>query len=528
MKRIEKDTELLRKISSGSSKLAAAVGSTLGPRGRTVALSPSGGPVILTKDGVTVAKFFELEDPFENLGVHILKQASIETCSIAGDGTTTSTILANSIVQSCSKFLASGISAMALKRGVDMAVEEIVSELDNMARPICSFEEIEAIATISANGDKTVGALVAEAVDSVGKDGSISIEESKSRDTVLDLVEGFRIAGGYYSSSFVTDKRLNLVKYSNPLVLVTDHRIDSVEQILPILQFVAREGRPLIIVAEELENQALAACIMNSIKGTMKVAAIKPPGYGEERKETLRDLAVALGARFVSVELGDKLEEAKLIDLGEAKKVEVGPHSSTFIGGLGRLDEVSEHIESLRGLLAAAPDLVLAERVQERISRMASAVAIIRVGGMTDVEVTERKHRIEDALEAVRSSLEEGIVIGGGMALVYASEALQKLSRTLMGTDEEYGVRIIREALLAPFETLSSSADLSAEVLLSKLALSGKNKNINKGYDFHNLYYADLVAKGVVDPVKVTKRALLNAASAASLVITTSYAIIEE
>lgn len=528
MKKIESDMELLRKISSGSKKLAAAVGSTLGPRGRTVALSPSGGPVILTKDGVTVAKFFELEDPFENLGVHILKQASIETCSVAGDGTTTSTILANSIVQNCSKYLSAGISAMALKRGVDRAVKEVVSELDSMARPISSFAEIEAIATISANGDRTVGSMVAEAVDSVGKDGSITIEESKSRDTILDLVEGFRLAGGYYSSSFVTDKRLNLVKYSNPLVLVTDHRIDTVEQILPVLQFVAREGRPLIIVAEELEGQALAACIMNSIKGTMKVAAIKPPGYGEERKETLKDLAIALGARFVSVALGDKLESVVLTDLGETKKVEIGPHSSTFIGGSGKLEEVSQHLESLRNLLAEAPDLSLAERIQERVTRMASAVAIIRVGGMTDVEVTERKHRIEDALEAVRASLEEGIVVGGGMALVYASETLRELSRELRGTDEEYGVRIIQEALFSPFQALSLSADMSHEVILDKLPMSGKKKDINRGYDFHSLRYSDLVADGVVDPVKVTKRALLNAASAASLVITTSYAIIEE
>ena len=519
-KKYDSGSSLQEKILKGIDTLADNVASTLGPRGRNVILHQKGSNPVITKDGVTISRFVDLEDPFENAGAQIIKQAASRTADECGDGTTTSTVLARAVLRESQKYIVAGSSPVEIKRGMDKAVKVILDNLEELSRPISSVEDVEHIATISANGDKTIGKLIATAVESAGKDGSITVEESRSVDTSLDLVEGFRFDSGYASPQFITDDRRGSVRYDEPLILVTDYDVDSVDQILSILEVVARENRPFLIVCENIEGQALAALIMNAIRGTMKVAAIKAPRYGEERRGILKDLALSVGATFVSRESSTQLKDVKLVNLGTAKTVDILKNSSTIVGGVGDQSEIEKKIESLKIELEQTDSLYECEKIQERITRLASGVAIVRVGGATEIEMIEKKHRVEDALEAVRSAQEEGIVAGGGVALV---RAVHNLQVQLDNEDQEIGAKIVCGAVSAPIEQMALNAGTSADLILAKV-LSLQD---NHGWDFATSQVVDMYEVGIIDPVKVTRTALQNAISAASTLITTNYAIIK-
>jgi chaperonin GroEL len=519
-KKYDSGSSLQEKILKGIDTLADNVASTLGPRGRNVILHQKGANPIITKDGVTISKFVDLEDPFENAGAQIIKQVASRTADECGDGTTTSTVLARAVLRESQKYVVAGSSPVEIKRGMDKAVKVIVENLRELSKPISSIEDIEHIATISANGDKTIGKLIATAVDSAGKNGSITVEESRSVDTSLDLVEGFRFDSGYASPQFITDERRGAVRYEDPLILVTDYDIDSVDQILPTLEVVARENRPLLIVCENIEGQALAALIMNAIRGTMRVAAVKAPNYGEERRSVLKDLALSVGATFVSRESSMQLREAKLVDLGTAKTIDILKNASTIVGGAGDQSEIEKKIEVLKVELEQTDSLYECEKIQERITRLASGVAIIRVGGATEIEMIEKKHRVEDALEAVKSAQEEGIVPGGGVALV---RSVHNLKVQLDNEDQEIGAKIVCEAVSAPVKQMALNAGTSADLILAKVL----SLQENHGWDFSNSKIVDMYNEGIIDPAKVTRTALQNAVSAASTLITTNYAIIQ-
>jgi chaperonin GroEL len=512
---------LRQKILNGVNVLADNVASTLGPRGRNVILQKDGSPPVITKDGVTVAQFITLDDPFENAAAEVIKQAASQTNNMAGDGTTTATVLAREVLRESQRYITSGISPVELKRGMDVAVSGIVDALAEMATEISSIEEIENIATISANNDKDIGKLISTAVDKAGKNGAITIEEARSLETSLDLVEGFRFDSGYVSPSFINNERRGVVKYTeDPLLLVTDSKIDSVDQILPILEVVAREGRPFVIIAEEIEGQGLAALIMNAMRGTMKIAAVKAPRYGEERRGILKDLAISVGATFISRESGLKLKDVKLEHLGIAKSVEISKSETTIMGGKGAVNDIEERINNLKAELGDTESLHECGRIQERITRLASGIAIIRVGASTEIEMVEKKHRIEDALEAVKSAREEGIVPGGGIALI---RAMNKTKFEVDSEDQAVGVEIIRKAVFGPLRQMAENCGESPDIVQTIV----DNLEDNQGFDFRNRTTCNLLENGIVDPVKVTRCALQNAVSAAGTLITTNYAIIQ-
>ena len=504
----------------GANVLADNVSSTLGPRGRNVILQEKGKTPIITKDGVTVANFVELSDPFENLGAQVIKQASQQTATLAGDGTTTSVVLSRAILREAQRYLTAGVSPIELKRGIDKAVESIVVRLAQIAKPISSEEDIEHVASISANNDRTIGKLIATAVDKVGKDGSITIEEARSVDTSLDIVEGFRFDSGYLASAFINDERRGVVKYEDPYILVTDRKFDSVQDMLPVLELIAREGKPFVIVADEIEGQALAALIMNAMRGTMKVAAVKAPRYGEERRNIMKDLAISVGATFIATENGTKMSDVKLKDFGRAKKIEIAKSLTTIVGGQGKMEEVDKQIDIIKAELQQTENIYECERLQERITRLASGIGIIRVGAATEVEMIEKKHRIEDALEAVRSAQQEGIVPGGGVALLRATEGLE------VATDNEeqaLGVKIVLRAAEEPIRQMALNAGESPDIIVSMV----KSEVFDAGYDFLNRRIIMMVETGIIDPVKVTRCAIQNAASAAGTLITTNYSIVQ-
>jgi len=512
--------ELHKKILEGVNVLADNVASTLGPRGRNVILQDKGGRPITTKDGVTVAKFVELDDPMQNVGAQILKQASEQTNSKAGDGTTTSTVLARAILQQAQRYLTAGVSPIELKRGIDKAVAAIVEKLGKLSSPIASEEDIAHIATISANGDEKIGKLLSMAVDQAGKDGAISIEEARSVETSLDVVEGFIFDSGYLAGAFVTDERRGTVVYDDPLLLITDHKVEHVEEILPILEIVAREGRPFIIVAENVEGQALAALIMNAVRGTMKVAAIKAPRYGEERRAMLHDLALSTGATYISRVSGMKLKDVKLENLGSATKIESYKNKTTIAGGKGDWEQIEERIETYKEELNQTDSMHECERIQERITKLASGIAVIRVGAATEIEMIEKKHRIEDALEAVRSAQLEGIVPGGGTALLWASRGLDVEVNT---DDQRLGVEIVRKAVEGPIRQMAVNAGTSPDLVVDSV----EQEEFGYGWDFANNVLTNLLDDGIIDPVKVTRCALQNAASVAGALITSNHAIIQ-
>ena len=505
---------------NGVNILADNVASTLGPRGRNVLLQEKGQMPFITKDGVTVAHFIALDDPFENAAAQVIKQAAVQTNTDAGDGTTTATVLARAILREAQRYITSGVSPIELQRGIDLAVKQVTKRLKEGAVPVASTEDIAHIATISANNDKTIGDLIALAVDKVGQDGSITIEESRSLETSLDITEGFRFDAGYCAGAFITDERRGAMHYDEPLILITDHKISAVEGILPILELVAREARPLVIVAEEIEGQALAAMIMNAMRGTLKIAAIKAPLYGEERRNVLSDLAVSVGATFITRSDGTKLQETRLQDLGSAKLIESTKHSTTIVGGNANFELVEQKIEALKNEVKNATSISEGTRIQERVVRLASGVAVIRVGGATEVEMTEKKHRIEDALEAVNSAQEEGIICGGGVALLKASRTLNTATSN---SDQALGAQIVAEACKEPIRQMAFNAGESADIIIERV-LKAKT---NYGWDFREGVLKNLYDTGVVDPVKVTRTALQNAASCAGTLLTTNYGIIQ-
>ena len=516
------DRSLREKLLEGINILADNVVSTLGPRGKNVIIHQKGNTPFITKDGITVAKFVELDDPFENVAAQIIKQAASQTNINAGDGTTTATALARTIFTESQKYLAAGIAPAELKRGIDSATTKLMSELDELSRPIMSVDDICRIATISANGDETVGKLVATAVDKVGKDGAISIEDARSLETHLDIEEGFRFDSGIIAPTFVTEERRGTMRYEESYVLVTEEAIDSVDQILAILEVVAREGKPLVIVAENVEGQALAALIMNTARGSMKVAAVKAPRYGEERRSILSDLALVTGATFISRQGGVALEQAKLQHLGSAKVVESSKYYTTIVGGKGNYENVEKKIESLREQFEKTDSLTECEKLQERTTRLASGVAVIHVGGATEVEMIEKKHRIEDALEAVKSAQVSGVVPGGGVALVKAAQNL--ISEADATNAQKIGMEIVKHAAKEPLRQMAKNADKSPDMILAEVE---KNEG-DWGYDFSADKFDSMFAAGILDPTKVTKNAFKNAASAAGTLITANNAIIED
>lgn len=519
-----KDTELNQKIVTGVKKLSEAVGTTLGPKGRNVVIHTKGKTPFITKDGVTVAAHMHLEDPFENIGAQVLKQVSQRTVEDCGDGTTTSTVLASAILIKSQKYITAGSNPTDIKRGMEKAAEAIVEQLKLTARPISTLNDIESIAKISANGDEKIAKLISTAVDKAGIDGAVSIEEGRSQETTLDIVEGFQFDAGYLSTQFITDERKGSMRYENALVLVCDGVISNIEELLPVLEIVARENKPFVVVSEGVEGQALAALITNAVRGTMRVAAIKAPRYGQERKNLLNDLAVSVGATFVSRESGMLLQETKRTDLGSVKSVESLKNWSTFVGGKGNAEEIEKRIETLKAEISQTDDLDECKRIQDRITRLAAGVAIIRVGGVTEVEMIERKHRIEDALAAVKSAQEEGILPGGGIALLRAANAVNLQSDL---DDEQFGINVILEACSEPIRKIAENCGEKPDVILSTLLDKERCRGDWTGYNFHYGEYVDMDAAGIIDPAKVTRCALQNAVSAASTLMTTNYAIVE-
>lgn len=520
-KHIDSNDSLRSKILNGVNKLADPVASTLGPKGRTVMIQTKNGPTIATKDGVTVAKFFELEDPIENAAAQAIKQVSEQTNSTAGDGTTTSTVLSREILKNSQRALAHGCSPTDLKRGMDKAVQEIVKNLSEMSTPVMSEEAVQAIATISANNDKAIGQIVAEAVIQVGKDGSISIEESGTTQTTLELKEGFQIDSGYVSNQFVTDKRRAVARHMDPLVLVTDESIYETVRLIGALEIAHREKRPLIIIAEDIQDAALAGLINGHLNGAVKVVAIKAPSYAQDRRNILRDLAVSLGATFITKEDGLNLANVSLKDFGTCKIFESHRSWSAFVGGSANKQELLDHVALLRAEIEDTADIHDAEKLQERLTRLSSGAAIIRAGGKTQVEAVELKHRVEDAIEAVRAAQSEGVIPGGGVALIRAS---QVCDCELENEDQKMGFDIIIKSVEAPIRQMSQNAGLSPDIIVDKV----KAADNNIGFNFVTEELVDFIEAGVIDPLKVTRTALENAVSVASTLITTNYAIIEK
>lgn len=521
MKHYKSDFELQNDIIKGANLLANNVGSTLGPKGRNVVLHKKGASPIVTKDGVTVAEFIEAEDPFQNVAIQVLKEASRKTNSEAGDGTTTATVLARAVLVEAFKHITAGASPIEIKRGIDKAVGAIVEGLKEVASPVQTEDHIRNIATISANNDEVIGKLVAKAVMSAGKDGSLVIEESRSTETTLDLIEGFRFDSGYASSQFINNERRGAVIYEDPFILVADTKIDQVNDMLPALELIARESKPLVIVASEVEGQALAALIMNATRGTLKVAAVKAPRYGQERRNILDDLCLATSA--TCVRKGElELKDVQLKHFGTCKKIEIDKVGTIIVGGKGDWELIEKRIDSLKTELSQTDNLHECEVIQERITRLASGVAVIKVGAATQIEMVEKKHRIEDAVEAVKSAQEEGIVPGGGVVLIRALEK-SNLDNLELTQEQSLGVQAVVNACFAPIRQMAKNAGDSEDIVVSIV----QSEKDSSGFNFKTGKVGDLIEEGVIDPVKVTRCALQNACSAAGTLLTTGYAIVE-
>jgi len=519
--KFESRAELNAKVLKGVNTLADNVAATLGPKGRNVILHEKGKEPFITKDGVTVSAFVHCDDEFENAAVQILKQATSQTNTMAGDGTTTATVLSRAILTEAQRYIAAGASPIELKRGIDAATQHLTGLLREAATHIETLADVENIATISANNDRTIGKLIAAAVDKAGKDGSITIEESRSVETSLDMIEGFRLESGYAAAAFVTDERRGSVHYESPLLLVTDAKIDSVEQILPALELVSRDGRPLIIVAEDIEGQALAALIMNVVRGSLKIAAVKAPFYGARRRHGLADLALSTGAEFFSSSGAVSLKDIKLEHFGQCRSIDITKVATTIIGGKGDYTAIEKRIELLKKELQVLDDLRECGKIQERITKLAAGVAVINVGASTEVEMIEKKHRVEDALEAVKSAQEEGVVCGGGVALLRVASGLTNV--VVENEDQQLGVDIVYKACASPLRQMALNCGLSPDLIEAQI----KEAPENYGYNFRDFKIVNLLEEGIIDPVKVTRSALQNAASAAGTLITTSHAIIE-
>jgi chaperonin GroEL len=509
------------RVLRGVNLLADAVTVTLGPKGRNVVLEKSWGSPTITKDGVTVAKEIQLEDKFENMGAQMVKEVASKTSDIAGDGTTTATVLSRAIFGEGLKLVAAGHDPMSIKRGIDKAVAKVVDELKSMSKPTRDRDEIAQVGTISANNDKTIGAILAEAMDKVGKEGVITVEEAKGLETTLDLVEGMRFDRGYLSPYFVTDPERMECVYDDVYLLIHEKKISSMKDLLPVLENVAKSGKPLLIIAEEVEGEALATLVVNKIRGTLKVAAVKAPGFGDRRKAMLEDIAILTDGEMIAEELGIKLENITVKDLGRAKRVIVDKDNTTIVEGAGKKSAIEGRIAQIRAQIEETTSDYDREKLQERLAKLAGGVAVVKVGAATEVEMKEKKARVEDALHATRAAVEEGIVPGGGVALIRASVSLANLRAS---EDEKVGVRIIQKALEEPLRWIVSNAGAEGSVVLDKV----KNGKGAFGFNAATEEYEDLVKAGIVDPTKVVRTALQNAASVAGLLITTEAMIADK
>ncbi len=522
-KELHFNTDARAALKRGVDQLAEAVKVTLGPKGRNVVIDKKFGAPTVTKDGVTVAKEIELSDALENMGAQMVKEVATKTSDLAGDGTTTATVLAQAIFREGLKNVTAGVNPMALKRGIDAAVSAVVEELKKMSVPTKGKKEIAQVGSISANNDKEIGDLIAEAMEKVGKDGVITVEEAKGLETTLETVEGMQFDRGYLSPYFVTDPEKMEAVLEDALILVHDKKVSSMKDLLPILEKVAQMGKPLLIIAEDIEGEALATLVVNKLRGTLRVAAVKAPGFGDRRKAMLEDIAVVTGGQVISEEVGFKLENAVVTDLGRAKRIVVDKETTTIIDGQGDEEKIKGRIKELKAAIDKTTSDYDREKLQERLAKLAGGVAVINVGAPTESEMKEKKARVEDALHATRAAVEEGIVPGGGVALVRAQKALKNLK--LAEADEQIGVDIVRRSLEEPMRIIVQNAGGEGSIVVEKIRQS---KEINYGYNALTDEYEDLVLAGVIDPTKVTRTALQNAASIASLLLTTEAIIVEK
>jgi chaperonin GroEL len=509
-------------ILRGVNKLADTVRITLGPKGRNVVLDKKYGSPTITKDGVTVAKEIELKDPMENMGAQMVREVASKTSDVAGDGTTTATLLAQAIFREGVKTVAAGANPMALKRGIDKAVERATREIKKMAKPVTG-DMIAQVGTISANGDDTIGKLIAEAMQKVGKDGVITVEESKTMETVLEFVEGMQFDRGYLSPYFFTDAETMKAVLDNPVILLSEKKISSMRDMLPILEQVAKLGSPILIIAEDVEGEALATLVVNKLRGTLNVAAVKAPGFGDRRKAMLEDIAILTGGKVISEDLGIKLEGVQIADLGRAKKITIDKDNTTLVEGSGKQSDIEGRVKTIRAQIDETSSDYDREKLQERLAKLVGGVAVIRVGAATETEMKEKKARVEDAMHATRAAVEEGIVAGGGVTLVRAARALEKFDAN-GDADEQIGVGIVKRALEEPLRQIVQNAGREGAVVVERIR---GDKNENFGFNAATEEFEDLVKAGVIDPAKVTRTALQNAASIAGLMLTTEAMVCE-
>jgi chaperonin GroEL len=520
-KQLQFDESARHTLLRGVEKLAKAVKATLGPSGRNVILDKKFGSPTITKDGVTVAKEIELEDPYENMGAQLVREVASKTSDVAGDGTTTATILAESIYREGLRNVTAGANPTSLQRGIMKAVDAIVAELKKNSKKVSDRTEIAQVATVSANWDKTIGEIIADAMDKVGKDGTITVEEARSIDTTLEVVEGMQFDKGYLSPYFVTNAEAMEAVLENAYILIHEKKISSLKDLLPLLEKVAKAGRPLLIIAEDVEGEALATLVVNKLRGTLQVCAVKAPGFGDRRKAMLEDIAVLTGGRCLTEDLGIKLENIKIEDLGKAKRVTVDKENTTIVEGEGKQSDIQGRVAQIRRQIEETTSDYDREKLQERLAKLAGGVAVINVGAATETEMKEKKARVEDALHATRAAVEEGIVAGGGVALLRAQKALDNV-KDLEG-DEKVGVAIVRRAIEEPTRQLADNAGREGALVVEEV----KKRKGNDGYDVANDEYTDLVKAGIVDPTKVTRSALQNAASIAGLLLTTEALVTE-
>jgi chaperonin GroEL len=514
-KQLKFDEDARAALLRGVNIMAAAVKATLGPKGRNVVIDKKFGSPTITKDGVAVAKEIELKDPYENMGAQMLKEVASKTSDIAGDGTTTATVLAQAIFREGLRNVTAGANPMGLKRGIEAAVEAVTDELKKLSKSTKDKKEIAQVATIASNNDKTIGDLIAEAMEKVGKDGVITVEESKSADTVLDLVEGMQFDRGYLSPYFVTDAERMEVVFEDAFVLIYEKKVSVMKDLLPLLEQVARAGKPFLIIAEDIEGEALATLVVNKLRGTLHCAAVKAPGFGDRRKAMLEDIATLTGGKAITEDLGIKLENIKLEDLGKAKKVVLDKDNTTIVEGAGKTKEIEGRIKQIRAQIEETTSDYDREKLQERLAKLAGGVAVIKVGAATETAMKEKKARVEDALNATRAAVEEGIVPGGGVALLRASKAVDRVKAE---GDEKVGAMIVKRALEEPIRQIVENAGLEGSVIVEKV----KNEMVpNRGYDADSMEYVDMMQAGIIDPAKVERVALQNAASIASLLLTT-------
>ena len=520
---LEFSTEARARLKRGVDQLADAVKVTLGPKGRNVVIDKKFGSPTVTKDGVTVAKEVELDDEIENMGAQMVKEVATKTSDLAGDGTTTATVLAQAIYREGLKSVTAGANPMALKRGIENAVETVVAELKKISVPTSGRKDIKQVATISANGDAEIGDKIADAMDKVGKDGVITVEEAKSLETTLETVDGMQFDRGYLSPYFITDPEKMECTIEDAYILVYDKKVSTMKDLLPVLEKVAQSGRPLLIVAEDVEGEALATLVVNKLRGTLKVCAVKAPGFGDRRKEMLRDIAILTGGQVISEELGLKLENTTLNDLGRAKRVIVDKDNTTLVDGKGKDDQIEGRKSEIKAQIDKSTSDYDKEKLQERLAKLAGGVAVLNVGAATETEMKEKKARVEDALHATRAAVEEGIVPGGGVSLLWCQKSLDKTKGH--DDDEKTGIEIVRRALEEPIRIIAQNAGAEGAIVVGKVK---ESKDKNFGYNAQTDKFEDLVASGVIDPTKVTRTALQNAASIASLLLTTECVVVEK